>query len=383
MLVQLSAGLPPELCSGLLNGLGTMSQHLRELQEGVMGIRAQPVRSVFSRMSRLVREVSAQLGKDVHLVVTGEGTEIDKTVIEQLADPLTHLLRNALDHGIETPDVRVAQGKPRQGTVHLSAEHRGGRIVIEIADDGRGINRTKVLAKARERGLVAADAVLTNEDVDHLIFLPGFSTVDKVSDVSGRGVGMDVVKRNIQGLGGRISIESHEGAGSRFLLSLPLTLAILDGMVVAVGREIYIIPITNVIESLRPRPGSIHPIPGHGDVLAIRGMYIPLLYLHRTFMVPEAVTDPCEGIVVIVEIEGASRIGLVVDELVGQQQVVVKSLEANYGAVEGFGGATILGDGRVALILDPGGLHDTAPAASFGSKVLQGAAGTALAPELH
>ncbi len=358
MLVQLGSYLPPELGSFLITGFGTMSQHLRELQESVMAIRAQPVRSVFSRMPRLVRELSAQLGKDVKLVLTGEATEIDKTVIEQLADPLTHLLRNALDHGIEPPDAREAAGKPRQGTIHLGAEHRGGRIAIEISDDGAGISRARVLAKARARGLVAADAVLTDEDVDQLIFLPGFSTAETVTDVSGRGVGMDVVKRNIQALGGRIAVESRTGHGSRFLLSLPLTLAILDGMAVAVGPETYIIPLTNIMESLRPKPDSIHAVVGRGDVLAIRGQYVPLTYLHRRFQVPRAVTDPCQGIVVIVESEGTARVGLVVDELLGQLQVVVKSLEANYGPVPGVGGATILGDGRVALILDVSRLDD-------------------------
>ena len=380
MLAQLGTRLPPEMCGGLLNGLDTMSQHLRELQEGVMAIRAQPVKSVFSRMPRLVREVSAQLGKDVRLVISGEGTEIDKTVIEQLADPLTHLLRNALDHGIEFPDERVTRGKPRQGTIHLSAEHRGGRIVIQVADDGQGIPRAKVLAKARERELVARDATPSDEEIDHLIFLPGFSTADKVSDVSGRGVGMDVVKRNIQALGGRITVDSRDGSGSRFQLSLPLTLAILDGMAVAVGAESYIVPLTNIMESLRPKAENIHPVTGQGDVLAIRGEYIPLIYLHRRFVVPDAVTDPCKGIVVIVESEGAHRIGLVVDDLLGQQQVVVKSLEANYGAVDGIGGATVLGDGRVALILDVSRLRGSSPFTPAGER--QSSAAPAFA-ELH
>ncbi len=360
MLAQLGLRLPPEMCGGLLNGLDTMSQHLRELQEGVMAIRAQPVKSVFSRMPRLVREVSAHLGKDVRLVISGEGTEIDKTVIEQLADPLTHLLRNSLDHGLKSPEERLARGKPRQGTILLSAEHRGGRIVIEVADDGQGIPRAKVLAKAQERGLVARDVTLSEEEIDHLIFLPGFSTAAKVSDVSGRGVGLDVVKRNIQALGGRIAVNSRGGVGSRFQLSLPLTLAILDGMAVAVGAESYIVPLTNIMESLRPKPDNIHPVTGQGDVLAIRGEYVPLVYLHRRFAVPDAVTDPCKGIVVIVESEGANRIGLVVDDLLGQQQVVVKSLEANYGSVDGIGGATVLGDGRVALILDVSRLRGAA-----------------------
>jgi two-component system, chemotaxis family, sensor kinase CheA len=365
MLVQLGTQLPPEMCPGLINGLETLSQHLRELQEGVMAIRTQPVRSVFSRMPRLVRELSAQLGKDVRLVISGEGTEIDKTVIEQLADPLTHLLRNALDHGIEAPDAREAAGKPRQGTIHLSAEHRGGRIVIELADDGGGIHREKVLARARQRGLVPDGVTPADEEIDELIFLPGFSTAETISNVSGRGVGMDVVRRNIQALGGRIALQSRFGEGSRFILSLPLTLAIMDGMVVAVGRESYIVPLTNIVESLRPRRQDLHRVAGGGDVVAIRGEYIPLIHLCRRFAVPGAVDDPARGIVVVVENESAGRLGLVVDELVGQQQIVVKSLERNYGAVQGVGGATILGNGRVALILDAAGLRDMPPGVSL------------------
>jgi two-component system chemotaxis sensor kinase CheA len=369
MLIQLGGALPSDMCPGLINGLETLSQHLRELQEGVMAIRTQPVKSVFSRMPRLVRELSAQLGKEARLYITGEGTEIDKTVIEQLADPLTHLLRNAVDHGIETPDARLAQGKAAQGSIHLAAEHRSGRIVIEVSDDGRGIDRERVLARARQRGLVAAEETPSEEAIDNLIFLPGFSTAEIVSNVSGRGVGMDVVRRNIQALGGRISLQSRLGAGSRFLLSLPLTLAIMDGMIVAVGRESYIVPLTNIIESLRPRRQDIHAVAGCGDVVAIRGQYVPLLYLAGHFGVPGAVTDAALGIVVVVENEGAGQVGLVVDELVGQQQVVVKSLEANYGDVEGIGGATILGNGRVALILDIAGLHR--PAAHRGGGARQ------------
>jgi two-component system chemotaxis sensor kinase CheA len=358
MLVQLGGLLPSDLCPGLISGLETLSQHLRELQEGVMAIRTQPVRSVFSRMPRLVRELSAQLGKDVRLVITGEGTEIDKTVIEQLADPLTHLLRNALDHGIETPATRGARGKSPQGTIHLAAEHRSGRIVIEVSDDGQGIDRERVLTRARQRGLVTEAVTPSEEEIDNLIFLPGFSTADVVSSISGRGVGMDVVRRNIQALGGRITVQSRRGDGSRFVLSLPLTLAILDGMIVAVGRESYIVPLTNIVESLRPKRQDIHAVAGRTDVVAIRGEYVPLINLARHFSVPGAMHDPSKGIVVVVETESAGRVGLVVDELVGQQQVVVKSLEANYGPVEGIGGATILGNGRVALILDVAGLRD-------------------------
>lgn len=358
MLMQFGRDLPIDTAPALINGIETLSQNLRELQESVMAMRAQPVKSVFMRMPRLVRELAAQLGKDAHLVITGEGTEIDKTVIEQLADPLTHLLRNALDHGIESPEERRKCGKPARGTIHLGAEHRSGRIFIEITDDGRGIDRDKVLAKAQSRKLVAPGSTLTDDEIDNLIFLPGFSTADNVSNVSGRGVGMDVVKRNVQALGGRVTVESRAGAGSRFVLSLPLTLAVLDGMVVAVGRETYIVPLTNIVESLRPKSEDIHPVMGRGDVLAIRGEYVPLIYLHRTFAVPDAVTDPSLGIIVIVEGDAGKRMGLVVDDLLGQQQVVVKSIEANYDSIDGIGGATILGNGRVALIIDVSHLRD-------------------------
>jgi two-component system chemotaxis sensor kinase CheA len=317
-----------------------------------MAIRAQPVKSVFARMPRIVRDLAAILGKEVRIVTIGETTEIDKTVIEQLNDPLTHMIRNALDHGIELPAVRKACGKPAQGTIHLAAAQQSGRIVIEVSDDGRGIDREKVLARAQDRGLVAAGATLSEEEIDDLIFLPAFSTAEKVSNISGRGVGLDVVKRNVQSLGGRIKVESRFGAGSRFILSLPLTLAVLDGMVVSVGTETYIIPLTAIIESMRPRPSDIHPVVGRGDVLALRGEYVPLIYLHSRFSIANAITNPCHGIVIIVQSESAGRMGVVVDELLGQQQVVVKSLEDNYDPVDGVGGATILGNGRVALILD-------------------------------
>lgn len=317
-----------------------------------MAIRAQPVKSVFARMPRIVRDLAATLGKEARIVTTGEMTEIDKTVIEQLNDPLTHMIRNALDHGIEAPDLRAAAGKPRLGTIHLAAAQRSGRIVIEVSDDGQGINREKVLAKAQSRGLVPPGVTLSDEAIDNLIFLPAFSTAEKISNISGRGVGMDVVKRNVQSLGGRITVQSRFGVGSRFILSLPLTLAVLDGMVVSVGKETYIIPLTAIIESLRPRPSDIHPVVGRGNVLALRGQYVPLAHLHERFCIDGAITNPCQGIVIIVQSEGAGRVGVVVDELLGQQQVVVKSLEANYDPVDGISGATILGNGRVALILD-------------------------------
>ena len=352
MLIEQGTLLPVDQYPALIQGIEALAQSARELQESVMAIRAQPVKSVFARMPRIVRDLAATLGKEVRIVTTGEMTEIDKTVIEQLNDPLTHMIRNALDHGIEGPDVRVAAGKPRQGTIHLSAAQRSGRIVIEVSDDGRGLNREKVLAKAQDRGLVAAGATLSDEEIDNLIFLPAFSTADVVSNISGRGVGMDVVKRNVQSLGGRITVQSKFGAGSRFTLSLPLTLAVVDGMVVSIGKETFIIPLTAIIESLRPQPADIHPLVGRGEVLALRGEYLPLTHLHKCFAIDDAITDPCRGIVIIVQSESAGRVGVMVDELLGQQQVVVKSLEANYDPVEGISGATILGNGRVALILD-------------------------------
>ena len=352
MLTEQGTLLPVDQYPAMIQGIEALAQSARELQESVMAIRAQPVKSVFARMPRVVRDLAATLHKEVRIVTSGEMTEIDKTVIEQLNDPLTHMIRNALDHGIEGPDERAAAGKPRQGTIHLSAAQRSGRIVIEVSDDGRGLNREKVLAKAQDRGLVAPGANLSDEEIDNLIFLPAFSTADVVSNISGRGVGMDVVKRNVQALGGRISVQSRFGHGSKFTMSLPLTLAVVDGMVVSVGKETFILPLTAIIESLRPQPNDIHPVVGRGDVLALRGEYLPLTYLHRCFSIDTAVKDPCKGIVIIVQRDGAGLIGVVVDELLGQQQVVVKSLETNYDAVDGISGATILGNGRVALILD-------------------------------
>jgi two-component system chemotaxis sensor kinase CheA len=341
----------------LVRELDQMAHHVRELQENVMSIRAQPVRSVFARLPRLVRELALELGRDVRVVTIGESTEVDKTVIEQLSDPLTHLVRNAVDHGIEPPEQRVAAGKSREGTITLSASHRSGRVVLEIADDGRGIDRARVRARCVERGLVAADAVLADEEIDNFIFLPGFSTAEKISNISGRGVGMDVVKRNIQGLGGRIHLSSTPGRGSRVTLSLPLTLAVLDGMIVTAGGERYIVPLTNILESVRPRPGDISRIGTDHEVLAIRGEYVKLIHLASVLQTgPPAQTDT-NSLVVLVELEGGDKLGLRVDELLGQQQVVIKSLESNYARIEGISAATILGDGRVALILDVAALR--------------------------
>ncbi|MBS0471272.1 MAG: chemotaxis protein CheA [Proteobacteria bacterium] len=337
------------------DGLNELEHLLRELQESVMAIRTQPVKSVFQRMPRLVRELAAQTNKKVRLVVEGEGTEVDKTVIERLGEPLTHMIRNAVDHGLETPDERAAAGKPEEGTVTLSAEHRGGRIVIEVSDDGRGINRARVREKAIERELIAASAQLSDEEIDNLIFMPGFSTASQVSNISGRGVGMDVVRRNIVDLGGRITIGSAPKSGSRFSLTLPLTLAVLDGMVVAVGDQTFVLPLAHIIESLKPQPQDIRPF-GHGrHLLNVRGAYVPLVQVSELMGIKGA-AKPLDGVVILVESQGTGRLALVVDAILGQHQVVIKSFEGNYRHIDGIAAATILGDGRVALILDVDGL---------------------------
>lgn len=341
--------------TGLVRGIDELSQHTRELQEAVMAVRMQPVKSVFARMPRIVRDLSAQLGKDIVLEMAGENTEVDKTVIEQLGDPLTHMIRNSVDHGVETPEVRVAAGKPAQGTIKLLAEHRSGRIIIEIRDDGAGINRERVIAKAKEKQIIAPEATLSDEECDNLIFQAGFSTAEKVSNVSGRGVGMDVVKRNIEALGGTVRVTSEPGQGSLFTVSLPLTLAILDGMIVRVGKENYIIPINSIIETLRPKPQDVRSVEGQSDVINVRGEFISLIYLYRLFGIEGAQEETSQALVVLVE-SGREKIGVMVDELIGQQQVVIKSLEENSDAVAGVSGATILGDGKVSLILDIPGL---------------------------
>jgi len=357
MLGQQATGFSVESHPELIQGLQELSHHTRELQESVMAIRAQPVKALFSRAPRLVRDLAQKLGKQARLVMSGEATEVDKTVIEQLSDPLTHLIRNALDHGLEPPDERLARGKAVEGTVHLGAAHRSGRIVIEISDDGRGIDRKRVFEKAVERGLIERAAPLTDEQIDQLIFLPGFSTADRVSDVSGRGVGMDVVRKNIQDVGGRVVVQNNPGHGTRFVLSLPLTLAVMDGMLVSVGGRRYVLPLTNIVESFRPTPQQARTLVNVGDVLTLRGDYIRLVRLHELFGIANAITEATRGLVVVVETDGGDRVGLLVDELLGQQQVVIKSLDANYRPVEGISAATILGDGCVALILDVGALR--------------------------
>jgi two-component system, chemotaxis family, sensor kinase CheA len=340
-----------------VRGLEALSSHMREMQESVMAIRMQPVQSVFARMPRLVRELARSLGKNVQLVTSGETTEVDKTVIENLSDPLTHMIRNALDHGIEPPEERVRLGKPEKATIHLSAAHRSGRIAIEVTDDGRGINREKVLARAVERGLVQRDADLSDEDVSDLIFSPGFSTAQDLTDVSGRGVGMDVVRRAVQEIGGRVLVNSREGQGTRFVLSLPLTLAVMDGMIVKVGAEQFVMPLGCIIESVRPGDEDLSKIASLEQLVRYRGDYVPLVYLHRLFRVPDAIEDCRRALVVFVETDIGTVIGIVVDDLLGERQVVIKSLEENFRPVDGVSAATILGDGRVALILEVNGLH--------------------------
>ena len=370
MLTEHMGALSTEKFGGLIKGIEELSQHTRSLQDSVMAMRAQPVKSVFQRMPRLVREVAAATGKKVRLVLQGEETEIDKTVIEQLYDPLVHMMRNSVDHGIEAPEERAAAGKPAEGTVRLSAGHAGGRIIIEIADDGKGINRERVFQKAVARGLIPADLSLTESQIDDLIFLPGLSTADQVSNISGRGVGMDVVRSNIRRMGGRVSIKSTPGHGSVFTLALPLTLAVLDGMNVRVGGEIYVIPLASIIESLRPTAKDVRSLPGGGDVLLIRGEYVPLVYIGRLFGVANAASDATKSLVVLVEAGPGDKVGLVLDEIVGQQQVVIKSLESNYQALAGLSGATILGNGRVALIIDVPGVHGIVRAAATQARVV-------------
>jgi two-component system chemotaxis sensor kinase CheA len=350
MIEQRSSGLDPMLHQRLLASVSQLTRNTRDLQEAVMSIRMMPMDFVFSRFPRMVRDLAGKLGKKVDFITNGAATELDKGLIERIVDPLTHLVRNSIDHGIELPAARVAAGKSEAGRLFLSAAHQGGNIVIEVADDGGGLNRERILAKAQQNGLAVSDT-MSDAEVWQLIFAPGFSTAEIVTDVSGRGVGMDVVKRNIQALGGTIDIRSARGFGTTILISLPLTLAILDGMSIRSGDEIYILPLGFVVESLQPAEADVKEIAGQGRVVKVRGEYLPLIPLYQMFNIEPRITDPCEGILVILEAEGR-KAALFVDELVGQQQVVVKNLEANYRKVAGISGATILGDGGVALILD-------------------------------
>ena len=356
MLAQSAADMDAALSEKLQEGLHQLERNTRDLQEVIMSVRMLPISFVFSRFPRVVRDLAGKLGKQVELTTLGEGTELDKGLIEKIADPLTHLVRNSLDHGIESPEKRLAAGKPAKGTITLKASHQGGNIVIEVSDDGGGLNRAKILSKARERGMLVRDEI-TDAEVWMLIFEAGFSTADVVSDVSGRGVGMDVVKRNIAAMGGRVEIESVEGIGTRIYIRLPLTLAILDGLSVAVGEQTYIVPLGYIIESLLMSDSDLRTVSGEGRLVHVRGEYLPLVALHDLFSLPRQ-TDNESRIVVIVEADG-KKVALLVDELNGQHQVVIKSLESNFRKLPGISGATIMGDGKVALILDVAAIANT------------------------
>ncbi|WP_199257352.1 chemotaxis protein CheA [Pantoea sp. BAV 3049] len=355
MLAQRSGELDPVAHGDLLNSMGQLERNARDLQESVMSIRMMPMEYVFSRFPRLVRDLASKLGKEVELTLQGSSTELDKSLIERIMDPLTHLVRNSLDHGIESPDKRLAAGKDAVGNLTLSAEHQGGNICIEVVDDGAGLNRERILAKALSSGLPVSDA-MSDEEVGMLIFAPGFSTAEQVTDVSGRGVGMDVVKRNIQEMGGHVEIASKQGKGTTIRILLPLTLAILDGMSVRVADEVFILPLNAVMESLQPLADDLHPLAGGERVLEVRGEYLPLVELWNVFDVQGAKTEATQGIVVILQSAG-KRYALLVDQLIGQHQVVVKNLESNYRKVPGISAATILGDGSVALIVDVSALQ--------------------------
>jgi two-component system chemotaxis sensor kinase CheA len=355
MLNQLGDNFDMDRLPKLLDGLAQLDRNTRELQESVMRIRMIPISFAFNRFPRLAHDLSGKLGKKIELKMTGEQTELDKTVMEKIGDPLVHLVRNSLDHGIEKPEVRRAAGKPETGTLHLNAYHQSGNIVIEITDDGAGLNKERILAKAKERGLVKDEAGLTDEKIYELIFMPGFSTAEQVSDLSGRGVGMDVVRRNIKALGGNVEIRSQQGMGTTITIRLPLTLAILDGQTVRVGDQTYIIPLVSIVETVQIDERTVNMVAGKAEVIRLREEYLPVLRLYRVFRIKPSTTTLREGLLVVVEGDGL-KAGLFVDELLGQQQVVIKSLEANFRRVQSIAGATILGDGTVALILDVPGL---------------------------
>ncbi len=351
VLSQLAAPLEGRDADELRNALGQLERHMRSLQESVMRVRMLPISFVFNRFPRLVRDLGQRLGKKIELRMNGDTTELDKTVLEKIGDPLVHLVRNSIDHGIEMPDARLAAGKNASGTIELNAYHKGGSVVVEVSDDGGGLKKDRILAKARERGLVAADEELSEDRIFNLIFAPGFSTAEVVSDVSGRGVGMDVVKRNINELGGHVQIFSTPGKGSMVRIRLPLTLAILDGQLARVGNEVYVVPIVSIVETIQVRRELVSSIAGRGEVFRLRDDYLPIVRLYDLFGIQPDHTELLDGLLMIVEADG-SRVGLFVDELMSQQQVVIKSLETNFRPVTGLAGATMLGDGRVSLILD-------------------------------
>jgi two-component system chemotaxis sensor kinase CheA len=353
MLAQTAAALDPVLYENLHRSLLQLEHNTRDLQQCVMSIRLVPIGLVFSRFPRMVRELSTKLGKQVELKMIGETTELDKGLIEKITDPLTHLVRNCMDHALETADVRIAAGKKPGGTITLRASQTGGRIVIDVIDDGVGLNREKILSKALERGIPVSGS-MTDEEVWHLIFAPGFSTAETVTDISGRGVGMDVVLSNVQSMNGRVTISSEPGKGSLVTISLPLTLAILDGLSVAVGEEKFIIPLNSIIESLQPTSDNLKTVNGK-NLVQVRGDYIPIIPLFELFNLQSQITEAEKGILILIDVEG-EKAAVLVDALLDEHQVVIKSIETNYRKVEGAAGATILGDGRVALILDVGAL---------------------------
>jgi two-component system chemotaxis sensor kinase CheA len=355
MLDQFREEFDPSRLALLQQGLAQLARHTRSLQESVMGIRMLPIGSVFNRFPRLVRDLSQKLGKQVKLDLVGEHTELDKTVLEKIGDPLVHLVRNAIDHGLEIPEKRRASGKGDVGTLRLEAFHRGGSIVVEIVDDGAGLNREAIIAKALQKGLIKSGDNITDEEVGELIFQPGFSTAAVTTDLSGRGVGMDVVRRNVVDLGGTVAIKSRPGAGTTFTITLPLTLAIIDGLTTAVGDECYIVPLVSIVESIQLPADAVRTVTGGGELFRFRGEYLPIIRLHEQFGCANARQNIEEGLVIVVESDG-TQVGLFIDELIGQQQAVVKSLEANYRRVDGISGATILADGSVALITDVAGL---------------------------
>jgi len=368
MLSQMGNEFSIEKLEAMREGLAQLERNTRELQESVMRIRMLPISFSFQRFPRLVHDLSQKMGKKIDLKLSGEQTELDKTVMEKIGDPLVHLVRNSLDHGIEKPEVRVAAGKPETGVIHLNAYHQGGHIMIEISDDGAGLPRDKLLNKALKLGLCSENDNLSDDKIYDFIFHPGFSTAEQISDVSGRGVGMDVVKKNIKELGGNIELTSTPGKGTRFIIRLPLTLAILDGQLLRIGDEVYIIPLVSIIESVEINPDKICSIAGGNEVYQLRDEYIPLLHLDRVFNLPPRRNSLQESLMIVVDSDKSS-IGIVVDDLLTQQQVVIKSLESNYKPVQGISGATILGDGTVALILDMVGLIAMSQSAEYGKKL--------------
>jgi two-component system chemotaxis sensor kinase CheA len=350
MIDQRVSKLDPIENEALINSVSQLTRNTRDLQESVMSIRMMPMDFVFSRFPRMVRDLAAKLGKKVEFVTVGATTELDKGLIERIVDPLTHLVRNSVDHGVEMPDKRKATGKPEIGRLTLSAAHKGGSIVIEVTDDGAGLNRDKLLAKAKANGLEVSES-MSDSDVYNLIFAPGFSTAEVVTDVSGRGVGMDVVRRNIAAMGGSVEIRSALGFGTTISIALPLTLAILDGMSVSLGENIYVIPLNLIVETMQPKMEDIKTVTNEGLMIHVRGEYLPIIPLYALFKHDTEIMHPTEGVLLIIEAEG-KKAALFVDALVGQQQVVIKSLETNYRKINGVSGATIMGDGSVALILD-------------------------------